>query len=333
MIPSRGHAGRLGCNKLSSKARCLKIKLIGAIQLITLLSFYFHTSVQANEGMRMSETHENCHKAMRDRHHYNPFHFPKHLTCETIHITWEGAYFEKTVFVPPNKLIHTCTWHPPAWDHPSENTSVKALPPDCQALSSGSRYRKIPEYPIIPINDDIYLHPEQTLSELITYGLYNGGNLVQMFLHGMIYKKIWENYQLSGGGFASIPIMLSTAWNSLAVYKHGLHTTNIHRDREFSAGETAFEVISTFIELNFKLPYVLQVLIHWPSVTFRDGNHAMKELAFFGLICLNTYVTINSWAPYFSGDHDHVHCPALASAPENARCTKQTEEMHILLDQ
>ncbi|WP_152558761.1 hypothetical protein [Endozoicomonas numazuensis] len=288
----------------------------------------------------MSKAHESCHEAMRDRHHFDPYHFPKHLECKTILETKEGPFLEKTVFVPPNTLEYTCrSTAEESTDNATQKTTQKASAktpfPDCKALSkkatSSSRAIEIPGYPIVLINNDIYQHPDYSLSELMTYALYNGGNLVEIFFHSMIYLKIWKNYQLSNN-FYALPLMaLGMSWNSLEIYKHGLHTSNTHHDHEFSAKETAADAVSTIIELKLETPDVLEAISSWPT-TLGDKLHAAKEIAFYGLIWMNAYTTSTSWIPYFFGEHDHEHCPALASAPKNASCTKQVEEMFVLID-
>ncbi|WP_422476066.1 hypothetical protein [Endozoicomonas sp. ALB032] len=340
MTPYQRLAGCPGCNKQFLKVSALIIRHLGTIQLMALFSFCFHMSVQADDGVQMSKIHENCHKAMRDRHHFDPFHFPKRLRCKSILHTEKGLFIEKTAFVPPNRLEYTCRSF-------ARNTSEKAQLSECQAMSnktvSPSRAVKIPDYPypIVLIKDDIYLHPTQTLSELITSVLYNGGNLAAAFFHGMIYWEIWQNYQLSNNAFALRLMMLGLVWNSLAIYKHSLHAINTHREHEFTTWETFFETISMPIEIELEAPEVIKALKLLP--TFRndiyltkdspDDIYLMKGLVFFGLTWLNCYVTVTSWISYSLDNAYHEYCPTQASAPENAHCIKQIEEMHVLLDQ
>ncbi|MGI9282242.1 MAG: hypothetical protein ACR2PX_21790 [Endozoicomonas sp.] len=327
MTPSQRLAGRLGCtNKTASS---LDIKLLSGIQLVALFSLLFNTFIQADESIQMSKAHESCHEAMIDRHHFDPFHFPKHLECKTILETDKGPFLEKSVFVPPNTLEYTCR-------STAEKASEKNPFPDCKALSkiatSTGRVIEVPGYPIILIKDGMYHHPDYSMSEIMTYALYNGGNFIEIFFHGMIYMKLWKNYQASNSFYALPFFLLGMSWNSLEVYKHGLHTSNTHHDHEFSTTETTVDGISTIIELRLETPDVLEVLSSWPTSLW-GKIHALKEFAFYGLIWMNAYTTTTSWLPYFFGKHDHEHCDALASAPKNTSCTKQIEEMYILLDQ
>ncbi|WP_422138604.1 hypothetical protein [Endozoicomonas sp. ALC020] len=340
MTPYQRLAGCPGCNKQFLKVSALIIKLLGTIQLMALFSFCFHMSVQADDGVQMSKIHESCHKAMRDRHHFDPFHFPKHLRCKSILHTEKGLFIEKTAFVPPNRLEYTCRSF-------ARNTSEKAQLSECQAMSNKtvppSRAVEIPRspYPIVLIKDDIYLHPEQTLSELITSVLYNGGNLAAALFHGMIYREIWQNYQLSNNAFAFRLTVLGVVWNSLAIYKHSLHAINTHSEHQFTIGETAFELISMPIKIDLEAPGVIKAFKLLPIIRgdyylmkdFRDEINFMKESIFVGLIGLNCIVIATSWISYSIDNHYHEDCPTLASAPENAPCIKQIEEMHVLLDQ
>ncbi|WP_153301801.1 hypothetical protein [Endozoicomonas arenosclerae] len=279
----------------------------------------------------MSKTHESCHEAMRDRHHYDPFHFPKHLECKTILETKEGAFMEKTVFIPPNILEYTCR---STAEKPSKNTPF----PDCLAQSkiatSTSRAIETPGYPIILIKDDIYLHPDYSFSELMTYALYNGGNLVEIFFHSMLYLRIWTTFQKSDSFYAFPAMTAGMTWNTIEIYKHGLHSSNTHHDHEFSVQETTVDGLSTIYELKIETPHAFAAyssLRGGPS-SIGGAMLDLKELAFFGLIWMNAYTTSTSWIPYFFGNHDHEHCPDLASAPQNSSCVKQTEEIFVLLD-
>ncbi|WP_448217824.1 hypothetical protein [Endozoicomonas sp. 2B-B] len=316
-----------GCNKLLSKVSSLKIKMLSTVKLIALLGFYFHMATHADDGVQMSKTHESCHKAMRDRHQVDPFYFPRHLVCHTILSNKERWIFEKTVFVPPNTLEYACYSFPSL----TFNSSGKNLLPDCQTLLKIATYSnhvyEIPDYPIVPIKDDIYLHPE-SLSELATYALYNGGgNLVEIFFHGMIYQKIWNTYQLSNSVYAFPMMMLGMVWNSLEAYKHSLYI-NIHRS-EFSFWEFVLELFSNCIEISLGTPDIFDALSFWPK-TFRGKIEAMKEIAFFGLIWMNCMIASPARTPNPGYDEN---CPDPASTPSNIRCSKQIEEMHVLLDQ
>lgn len=175
-----------GFNTLYSEARQLKIRLISTLSLITLLSLYSHTPVQADAGIKMSKTHEYCHNAMRYRHRFSLPYFTKRQDCKTIIETEDSLLLEKTFFAYPNTLIYTCRL--------LQSSSVNTPYPDCQALSKADdpsvRVTAVPDDPTLLLKDGTHLNLQESLSERITHALYNGGGqLVNLIFHGIIYQK------------------------------------------------------------------------------------------------------------------------------------------------